>query len=65
MAIDRRYQRDEAAGGEENMPYALAGSAEHIAKSKLDVFAVCNQLLTILTRESREQLIFRRAPQWL
>jgi hypothetical protein len=65
MAIDRRYQRDEAVGGKENMPHALAGSAEHIAKSKLDALAVGKQLLTILTRESREQLIFRRALQWL
>src|ERR1700740_2880723 len=57
VTVDRGDQRDEAVGGEEDVTNALTGPAEHIAKAKVDLFAACQQMLTIMTRQGGEQTI--------
>jgi hypothetical protein len=43
----------------------LAGLAEHLAKTQLDLRAPLNQVLAILASQGREELIFRRGPRRL
>lgn len=59
VAVDRGDQRDVAVSREEYVTDALTGLAEHIAKTKLDLFATCQQMLTILAWQGGEQTILR------
>jgi hypothetical protein len=57
VTIDRNDQGDEAGRGKEDVTNALAGLAKYIGKTKLNLLAACQQMLTILARQSGEQTI--------
>src|SRR4051795_7424092 len=52
VTIDRTDQGDEAIRGKENVTNVLAGLAEYIGKTKLNLLAAGQQMLTILVRQS-------------
>jgi len=57
VAIHRSYQRDQASGGEVNVPNTIAPHAENIGEDQLDRLAVREQMLKILVRQGGEQTV--------
>jgi hypothetical protein len=47
------------------MANALTGLAEYIAEAKLDLFAACQQMLTVVARQGGQQTILRDVPRRL
>jgi hypothetical protein len=59
VAIDRSYQRDQAIGGEVNVPNTIARHAENIGEDQVDRLAVREQMLKVLVRQGGEQTVCR------